>query len=104
MTVLPQASEYGRNQKAIMPGKLNGAMMAVTPSGWRIIISSMPLAMSSELYPWIIAGAPHATSTFSIARRISARDSPMVLPASIVMVRARSSMFSSSSVFSLNRY
>ena len=49
MTVLPQASEYGRNQKAIIPGKLNGAMMAVTPRGWRIIISSMPLAMSSEL-------------------------------------------------------
>ena len=28
MTVLPQASAYGRNQNGIMPGKLNGAMIA----------------------------------------------------------------------------
>jgi len=31
-----------------MPGKLNGAMMALTPTGWRIMISSMPGAISSE--------------------------------------------------------
>ena len=41
-TVLPQAIAYGRNQNGIIPGKLNGAMIAHTPSGWRIIISSMP--------------------------------------------------------------
>ena len=40
--MLPQAIAYGRNQNGIMPGKLNGAMIAQTPSGWRIIISSMP--------------------------------------------------------------
>ncbi len=29
--------------------KVEGAMTAATPSGWRIMNSSMPLAMSSEL-------------------------------------------------------
>ena len=48
-TVLPQAIAYGMNQNGIMPGKLNGATTAQTPSGWRIMISSMPAAMSSEL-------------------------------------------------------
>jgi len=32
-----------------MPGKLKGTMAAVTPMGWRIIISSMPRATSSRL-------------------------------------------------------
>ena len=50
-------------------------MAAVTPSGWRIIISSIPLATSSRLYPCISVGMPQATSTFSMARRSSARDS-----------------------------
>ncbi len=45
---------------------------------------------------------PQATSTFSIARRISALASVKVLPFSVVMMRAMSSMCSSSSIFSLN--
>jgi len=44
--VLPQAMAYGRNQKGIMPGKLNGAMVAHTPTGWRTMNSSMPRAIS----------------------------------------------------------
>ena len=102
-TVLPAASAYGRNQNGIIAGKLKGAMIAQTPSGCRIIVSSMPTAMSSELYPWIIVGAPQATSTFSIARRISPRDSARVLPHSRVIVRANSSNCCSSSGFSLKR-
>jgi hypothetical protein len=58
-----------------MPGKLNGQMMAATPTGWRIMYSSMPRAMSSEKSPSIIMGMPHAVSTFSMARRISPRAS-----------------------------
>ena len=34
-----------------MPGKLKGVIAATTPSGWRIICSSMPLAMSSLFCP-----------------------------------------------------
>ena len=34
-----------------MPGKLNGVIAATTPTGWRIISSSMPDAMSSRLLP-----------------------------------------------------
>ena len=68
------------------------------------MISSMPAAMSSELYPWIRIGTPQATSTFSIARRSSPRDSASVLPHSIVIVREISSKFRSSRSFSLNRY
>ncbi len=49
ITGLPHASAYGMYQKGIIPGKLNGQMMALTPTGWRIIVSSMPGAMSSEL-------------------------------------------------------
>ncbi len=103
MTVLPQARAYGMNQKGIIPGKLKGATIAHTPTGWRIISSSIPLAISSEISPIIMVGIPQATSTFSIARRISPRDSPMVLPHSLVIVRASSSNPSSMSAFSLKR-
>ena len=86
-----------------MPGKLNGPMTAATPSGCRIIISSMPVATSSKFLPCIIMGIPQATSTFSIARRISPFDSAKVLPHSRVIVRAKSSKCSSSRFFSLNK-
>src|SRR4051794_14820834 len=53
MHVLPQAMAQGKNRNGIIAGKLNGEMIAVTPRGCRIMISSMPLAMFSELYPCI---------------------------------------------------
>ena len=37
-----------------MPGKLNGQMMAATPTGWRIMYSSTPRATSSEKSPSIM--------------------------------------------------
>ena len=70
-----------------MPGKLKGAMMAHTPTGWRSMISSMPGAMFSEITPCIKVGMPQATSTFSMERRISPRDSSSVLPHSMVIRR-----------------
>ena len=84
ITVLPVASAYGRYQNGIMPGKLNGQIEATTPTGWRIMYSSMPRAMSSAKSPSIIIGMPQATSTFSIARRISPLASERILPFSIV--------------------
>src|ERR1700722_14559730 len=101
MNVFPVAIAYGRYQKAIMPGKLKGTIAAVTPIGWRIIISAMPRATPSRLYPCIIIGMPQATSTFSMARRISALASVNVLPFSRVMMRAISSTCSSSNTFNL---
>ena len=47
--VLPQAMAYGRNQNVIMPGKLKGAIAAQTPTGCRIMNSSIPEAMSSQI-------------------------------------------------------
>ncbi len=104
MAQLPQAIAYGRNQSGIMPGKLNGVMMATTPTGWRIMISSMPRAMSSTLLPIISVGMPHATSTFSMPRRSSPSASASVLPHSRVIAAARSRMLASSSCFSAKRY
>ncbi len=87
-----------------MPGKLKGQIRAATPTGWRIMYSSTPRATSSEKSPSIMVGMPQATSTFSMARRISPLASSKVLPFSRVMMRARSSKASSISVLSLNKY
>ncbi|MDE2658760.1 MAG: hypothetical protein OXI45_00935 [Acidobacteriota bacterium] len=99
-TVLPQASAYGRNQNGIMAGKLKGAITATTPTGWRIMSSSMPRAMSSSTRPCISEGIPQATSTFSMARRISPRDSARVFPHSVVTQRESCSKSRSRSAFS----
>src|SRR5213080_3527381 len=48
-------------------------------------------------------GMPQATSTFSIARRISALDSAKVFPFSVVMMLDISSRFSSRKFLSLKR-
>ena len=64
----------------------------------------MPVAMSSRLVPIISVGIPVATSTFSIPRRVSPRDSSMVLPCSMVWMRLSSSKFSSSSSFKRKRH
>ena len=79
-----------------MPGKLNGVITATTPTGWRIISSSMPEAMSSRLLPIISDGMPVATSTFSMPRRSSPCDSASVLPHSWVISLARSAKWVSS--------
>src|SRR5919197_1499671 len=85
--VLPQAMARGRNQKGTITGKLNGVMAATTPKGCRMVISSMPRATSSRLWPCMSMVIPQATSTLSMARRISARDSASVLPFSSVIKR-----------------
>jgi hypothetical protein len=84
-----------------MPGKLNGVMTATTPTGWRIISSSMPDAMSSRLLPIMREGMPVATSTFSIPRFNSPSDSASVLPHSWVTSLAISVKFESSNALSL---
>ncbi len=40
MKALPAATAKGRTRTGIIVGKLNGAIAATTPTGWRII--SMP--------------------------------------------------------------
>ena len=46
--VLPQTTANGRNQSGTIAGKLNGAIAAQTPSGWRITTQSMPDEMFSR--------------------------------------------------------
>ena len=48
MKVLPQTTAKGRNHSGTIAGKLNGAMAAVTPIGWRITVQSMLVAMFSR--------------------------------------------------------
>ena len=83
-TVLPQAERVGQKPERDHRGKLKGAITATTPTGWRIMNSSIPRAMSSSTRPCISEGIPQATSTFSMARRNSPRDSASVLPHSVV--------------------
>ena len=101
MKVLPVAIANGRNHIGTIAGKLNGAIAAQTPSGWRTTWQSMPLAMSSRPYPIIIDGAPQATSTHSMPRRTLPRASSSVLPCSVVTIRASSSKCCSRSALNL---
>ncbi len=48
MKVFPVATAKGRNHSGTIAGKLNGAIAAQTPSGWRMTLQSMPLAMFSR--------------------------------------------------------
>ncbi len=104
MTQLPVATAYGANQRGTMKGKLKGPIIPKTPTGCLITYSSMPAAMSSRLYPIINDGIPAATSTFSIPRLVSPRDSSMVFPCSMVCILLSSSKRSSINSFSLNRH
>ncbi len=99
--LLPQAIAYGKNQKEIIAGKLKGAIQAVTPNGWRIIYSSIPVATFSKNSLCISIGALVATSMFSIARCNSPFDSARVLPHSRVISLAISSLLSSNNCLNL---
>ena len=48
MNVLPTAMANGRNHIGTIAGKLNGAIAATTPSGWRTTWQSTPAEMSSR--------------------------------------------------------
>src|SRR5882672_12170298 len=58
MKVLPHATANGKNHIGTIAGKLNGAMHANTPSGWRTDSQSMPCATSSSAVPINNDGAP----------------------------------------------
>ncbi len=53
ITVLPVAMARGKNQHGTMAGKLNGLMMATTPSGCRIEKTSTPLEAPSVKLPFM---------------------------------------------------
>ncbi len=96
MNVLPHAIANGRNQNGTMAGKLNGAIAAQTPTGWRNVSQSTAVATFSSTRPCIVCGTADAASTISIARPTSARASAKVLPISRVIDRATSSWCASS--------
>src|SRR6266545_181560 len=94
--VFPHTMARGIIHSGTMFGKLNGVMPATTPTGNRTSSSSMPSAIWSRFVPIIRVGAPQASSTTSMARRTSPRDSARVLPFSWVTSRDSSSNRSSS--------
>ena len=100
--VLPQATANGRNQSGIIAGKLNGVIAAITPTGWRTISTSSPVATPSRLSPLSMCGAAHAASVDSIPRPTSPAASASVLPMSVVTSRASSSRWASSRSRSAN--
>ena len=51
MTALPAASAIGRIHIGTMTGKLNGVIAATTPSGWRRVTASTPVATFGVFMP-----------------------------------------------------
>src|SRR5215213_10653454 len=64
-----------------MLGKLNGAIEATTPTGYRSVRHSTPL-LTSSTSPVVICGREQANSVSSIALATSASASPRVFPCS----------------------
>ncbi len=100
--VFPATRATGNIQSGTMAGKLNGVIPAHTPTGNRTSSSSMPSAIWSRFVPISMDGAPHASSTTSIARRTSPLASGSVLPFSRTTSRDSSSKCSSSSALNRN--
>ena len=96
--VLPQAMANGYIHIGTMAGKLNGVIPAQTPMGCRMVLQSMPAAMSLSESPIMRLGMPQATSTIWMARRTSALASSTVLPFSRARMEASSAACFSSSV------
>ena len=91
MTALPAASAIGRIHIGTMTGKLNGVIAATTPSGWRSVTASTPVATLGVFMPARWTGRPHAYSTVSMPRVTPTRASGKVLPWSRVTSAASSS-------------
>jgi hypothetical protein len=89
--VFPHATANGKNHIGTIAGKLNGAMQAKTPIGWRTDSQSMPPETSSSACPINNEGAPAATSIIWMPRRTLPRASCRILPFSRVTVAASSS-------------
>ena len=101
--VLPVAMQSGIIQpNGIIAGKLKGAMPANTPSGSRYVTVSCPAETFIRLSPFIIIGAPTASSHASMILMTSPRASSRFLPSSRLTRRVTSSMCSSRSAFHLN--
>ena len=66
--MLPAAIAIGKNQHGTIAGKLNGLMIATTPSGWRSDDTSTRDDTPSEKSPFSSCGIPHANSTTSSPR------------------------------------
>src|SRR5699024_7261305 len=89
-TVLPEAMATGKNHSGTMAGKLNGEMIADTPTGWRMDCTSTPVEAFSEYSPLSRYGALQASSTTSMPRATSPSASSSTLPCSSVMIAASS--------------
>ncbi len=101
--MFPQTMAMGYIHMGTMAGKLKGVIPAHTPTGWRMVSQSIPLATCSRESPMSRVGAPQANSTTSIPRRTDPRASSRVLPCSRVTRRDNASKFSSRRCTYLNR-
>src|SRR6202011_3823896 len=88
MKLLPHAIANGNIHIGTIPGKLKGVIPTQTPSGWRMVLQSIPGETSLSESPIIRLGIPQANSTIWMARRSARRASTAVFPASRVSTRA----------------
>ncbi len=100
--MFPVAIATGCIHIGTMIGKLNGVIPAHTPSGWRNECRSTSVETWSENSPLVSSAIPHAYSTTSIPRTTSPLASSTVLPCSAAMIRASSSVCSTTSSRNLN--
>ncbi len=92
--VFPQAMATGCIHMGTMIGKLNGVIPVHTPSGCRKECESTPPETWSLNSPLSSCGIPQTKSTTSRPRTTSPRASSIVLPCSLAMIRASSSVCS----------
>ena len=92
ITALPAPIAIGKNHIGTIAGKLNGEMIAQTPSGWRIEYTSILVDTFSLYEPFKRCGIPQANSTTSSPLVTSPRASENTFPCSAVIALASSSL------------
>ena len=102
-TAFPLARALALIHNGTMIGKLKGVTAATTPTASRVECTSTPSATWSENSPFRCSISPQAYSTFSSPRAISPLASASVLPCSLVISAASSSVCSTRSWRSVNR-
>ncbi len=99
---LPQARAVGIIHSGTMAGKLNGVIPATTPSGRRIVVTSIPEETSLLWLPRSSSPTLQAYSMLSSPRATSPRASSWSLPCSAEIRRASSSALAATRLRSPN--
>ena len=91
MNELPHAMATGHIHSGTIAGKLNGVMPTVTPTLWRIVVTSTWVEAPSLWAPASRVGMPQANSTTSMPRCNSPAASERTLPCWALITAASSS-------------